>query len=41
MGNHRRNRSLTEKLEAVQLMKREWVGKASRQLDISSITLYK
>ena len=41
MSNHRRNRSLTEKLEAVQLMKREWVGKASRQLDISSITLYK
>ena len=41
MSNHRRNWSLSEKLEAVQLMKREGVGKASRQLEISSTTLYK
>lgn len=41
MSNHRRNWSLTQKLEAVQLMKREGVGKASRQLEISSTTLYK
>ena len=41
MSNHRRNWSLSEKLEAVQLMKREGIGKASRQLEISSTTLYK
>ena len=41
MNNHRLNWNLTEKLEAVQLMKREGIGKASRQLEISSTTLYK
>lgn len=41
MNKHRRSWSLPEKLEAVQLMKREGVGKASRQLEISSTTLYK
>ena len=41
MSNHRRSWSLTEKLEAVQLMKKEGVGKTSRQLEISSTTLYK
>lgn len=41
MNKHRRRWSLTEKLEAVQLMKRDGVGKASRQLEISSTTLYK
>lgn len=40
MSNHRRNWSITEKLEPVQLMKKDGVGKASRQLDISSTTLY-
>jgi transposase-like protein len=41
MSNHRRNWSLSEKLEAVQLMKQLGVGKTSRQLEISSTTLYK
>jgi transposase-like protein len=41
MSNHRRSWSLTEKLEAVQLMKKEGIGKTSRQLEISSTTLYK
>lgn len=41
MSNHRRSWSLTQKLEAVQLMKKEGVGKTSRQLEISSTTLYK
>jgi transposase-like protein len=41
MSNHRRSWSLTEKLEAVQLMKKEGVSKTSRQLEISSTTLYK
>lgn len=41
MSNHRRIWSLSEKLEAVQLMKREGIGKASRQLEVSSTTLYK
>ena len=41
MSRHRRSWSLSEKLKAVQLMKREGVGKASRQLEIFSTTLYK
>ena len=41
MIRHRRSWSLSEKLEAVQLMKREGVEKASRQLEIFSTTLYK
>lgn len=41
MSNHRRIWSLSEKLEAVQLMKQLGVGKTSRQLEISSTTLYK
>ena len=41
MSNHRRSWSFTEKLEAVQLMKKEGVGKTSRQLKISSTTLCK
>ena len=41
MIRHRLSWSLSEKLEAVQLMKREGVEKASRQLEIFSTTLYK
>lgn len=41
MSKHRRTWSLAEKLEALQLLKREGIGKASRQLEISSTTLYK
>lgn len=41
MSKHRRTWSLTEKLEALQLLKKEGIGKASRQLEISSTTLYK
>jgi transposase-like protein len=41
MSKHRRTWSLAEKLEALQLLKKEGVGKASRQLEISSTTLYK
>ena len=41
MSKHRRTWSLAEKLEALQLLKKEGIGKASRQLEISSTTLYK
>jgi transposase-like protein len=41
MNKHRRTWSITEKLEALQLLKKDGVGKASRQLEISSTTLYK
>ena len=41
MSKHRRTWSITEKLEALQLLKKDGIGKASRQLEISSTTLYK
>jgi transposase len=41
MSKHRLNWSLSEKLEALKLMKDLGVGKASRQLNISCTTLYK
>lgn len=41
MNKHRRTWSLAEKLEALQLLKKEGIGKASRQLEVSSTTLYK
>jgi transposase-like protein len=41
MKKHRRTRSLAEKLEALQLLKKEGIGKTSRQLEVSSTTLYK
>lgn len=41
MSKHRLNWSLSEKLEALKLMKELGVGKASRQLNISCTTLYK
>lgn len=41
MNKHRRTWSVSEKLEAVQLLKKEGISKASRQLEISVTTLYK
>lgn len=41
MHKHQRTWSLSEKLEALQLLKKEGVGKASRQLGVSTTTLYK
>jgi transposase-like protein len=41
MSNHRRNWTTTEKLEAIQILKKDGVIKASRQLSISVTTLYK
>lgn len=41
MSNHRRNWTATEKLEAIQILKKDGVVKASRQLSISVTTLYK
>jgi transposase-like protein len=41
MKKHRRTWSLAEKLEALQLLKKEGIGKTSRQLEVSSTTLYK
>jgi transposase-like protein len=41
MSNHRRNWTTTEKLEAIQILKKDGVVKASRQLSISVTTLYK
>jgi transposase-like protein len=41
MSNHRRTWSLAEKLEALELLKKEGIGKAGRQLEISSTNLYK
>ena len=41
MSKHRLNWSLSEKLEALKLMKELGVGKACRQLNISCTTLYK
>lgn len=41
MNKHRLNWHLSEKLEALKLMKDLGVGKASRQLNISCTTLYK
>ena len=38
---HQRTWSLSEKLEALQLLKKEGIGKASRTLEVSTTTLYK
>lgn len=40
MNKEKRAWNLAEKLEALQLLKKEGVGKASRQLGLSSTTLY-
>lgn len=40
MNKHQRTWSVSEKLEALQVLKKEGVGKASRQLGISTSTLY-
>ena len=41
MNKHQRTWSLAQKLEALQLLKKEGVGQASRQLGVSTTTLYK
>jgi transposase-like protein len=41
MNKHRRNWSVSEKIEALQVLKKEGISKASRQLEISVTTLYK
>jgi len=41
MNKHQRTWSPSEKLEALQLLKKEGIGQASRQLGVSTTTLYK
>jgi len=41
MNKHQRTWSLAQKLEALQLLKKERVGQASRPLGVSTTTLYK
>jgi transposase-like protein len=41
MSNHRRTWSVSQKLEALQMIKNDGITKTSRQLEISSTTLYK
>ena len=38
---HQRTLSLSDKLEALQLLKKEGVGQASRQIGVNTTTFYK